>query len=172
MVTNLGHGESGEYFSFGTAVGTPDPSWLLFNGASFSDVGTDESFLLGTLDYYNGTIRSGTQALGVGLSIDLNFVGSEQSLSFDYDFELVSTRNREGNTAEENADFVRVGDLYAAAPVDLGGVSYNLILEFGETTEGGFSSIDQFHVLEGESASGNLYGRLVEVTEDGEDDEG
>ena len=171
MVTNLGGGDSDSYFSFGTAAGTPDPSWLLFNGGSFVGVDAEESFLLGSIDYFNGTILAGTEATGVGLSIDLNFSGGP-SLTFDYEFELLSTVNLAENTPEENADIVRIGDLYAGVPVDLGGVSYSLVLEFGETTAGGFSTIDQFHVLEGESASGNLYGRLVEVSdEDDEDDD-
>ena len=80
MVTNLAEGEAGSYFTFGTATGTPDPSWLLFNGASFADIGTDESFLLGSINYYNGTIRTGTQANRVGLSVDLAFNGGLQTL--------------------------------------------------------------------------------------------
>ena len=166
MVTNLVDGESGNYFTFGTAVGTPDPSWLLFNGADFADVGADDSFLLGTLDYYNGTIQGGTQAVSVGLSIDLDFAGTSLSFDFGYEFDLISTPNLDGNTPEESADFVKLDDLYSGVPVDLGGASYSLILEFGETTDGGFSSIDEFHVLEGAAATGNLYGRLVEVTEE------
>ena len=168
MVTNLLDGDAGEFFSFGTAAGTPDPSWLLFNGASFAEVDADESFLLGSIDYYNGTIVSGTQATSVGLSVDLEFDGGGQTLAFDYELELISTVNSQSNTAEQNADYVKLGNLYSDVPVDLGGVSYNLILEFGETTTGGFSFIDEFHVLEGEAASGNLYGRLVEVEDEEE----
>ena len=164
MVTNLAEGEAGSYFTFGTATGTPDPSWLLFNGASFADVSVDENFLLGTIDYYNGTIASGTQASGVGLSIDLSFDGGAQNIVFNYDLELISTPNLDSNTAMESADFVRLGDIYSETSVQLGGSSYDLILEFGETSAGGFSSIDQFHVIEGQAASGNLYGRLIEVT--------
>lgn len=164
MVTNIVEGQTGNYFSFGTGANATDPSWLLFNGASFADIDPEESFLLGTIDYYNGTILGGTQAVSVGMSIDLDFAGTSLSLDFGYQFDLISTPNLEGNTAEESADYVKLGDLYSDVPVELGGISYQMILEFGETTEGGFSSIDQFHVIEGQSASGNLYGRLVEVT--------
>ena len=79
---------------------------------------------------------------------------------------MISTPNLNGNTAEENADYVKLGDMRSEASVELGGVSYNLILAFGETTAGGFSRIDEFHVLEGATASGNLYGRLVEVEDE------
>lgn len=168
MVTNLLDGERSTYFTFGTATGTPDPSWLLFNGASFADIGENVSFLLGTLDYYNGTIRTGTEAIEIDLAIDLSFDGGTQNLAFNYGLELISTQNLEGNTAEESADYVRLGSVYSDVPVELGGVAYNLILEFGKTTESGFSSIDQFHVIEGESASGDLYGRLIRATGGGE----
>jgi len=171
MVTNLLTGATGSYFTFGTAAdGFDDPSWLLFNGASFADVSANESFLLGTLDYFNGTILSGTQATSVGLSIDLDFDGGAQTLAFNYELELLSTANLEENTQEQNADFVRFGDLYSDVPVELGGVDYSLILEFGETTAGGFSNINEFHVFEGATASGNLYGRLVAIEDDGDED--
>lgn len=165
MVTNLSSGQSGSFFSFGTAVETSDPSWLLFNGASFADVSAEESFLLGRIDYYNGTILSGTQANAVGLSIDLGFDGGEYSIEFDFELGLISTANLAENTDEQSADYVKLGNLYSDVPVELGGVSYNLILEFGETTTGGFSSIDEFHVVEGKAASGDLYGRLVKATD-------
>ena len=169
LVSNLGDGDSDNYFSFGVSANELDPSWLLFNGADFADVNPDESFLLGTLDYFNGTIFSSTGAVGVGLSIDLDFAGTEVALDFNYDFGLINTPNLEGNTPEESADYVQLQDIYSDVSVEIAGNSYQLILEFGETTEGGFSSVDQFHVIEGATASGSLYGRLVEADEEGEE---
>ena len=165
MVTNLLDGDRDEFFSFGKTTGaTKDPSWLLFNGADFADISIDESFLLGTIDYYNGTIQSGSGADRVGLSVDLTFNGGEQQIEFNYELDLISTRNLGHQTDEQNADYVKLGNLYSDVPVRLGGRAYDLILEFGDSTRGGFSSIDEFHVIEDRSASGQLFGRLIEVT--------
>ena len=161
---NMVTGGWGEYFTWGTPAtkaGFTDPSWILFEGASFHDVMPGEQFLLGSIEYYNGTIKGGSGANGLDLGITLEFAGSSQSEQFEYDLNLINSANRKGNTLAESADYVQFGEVGAKIPAVLGGVEYTLVLEFGETTENGFSTIDEFFVHEGESASGKLYGTLV-----------
>ena len=66
-------------------------------------------------------------------------------------------------TEWENADYVWFNDTVSSQPVDLYGYDYSLVLEFGETSTYGFSSIDQFHVQETNRASANIYATLVSI---------
>ena len=59
------------------------------------------------------------------------------------------------------AAYVQLQNVTAETPVSLGGVDFDLRLEFGETTEFGFSTIDEFFVFEDSVASGTLYGTLI-----------
>jgi len=154
----------GNYFTWGTPAtqaGFTDPSWILYEGASFYDVMPGEQFLLGTIEYYNGTINGGTGASGLDLAITLSFAGGSQEEVFQYDLNLINSANLDGNTQAESADYVQFGEIVGTIPAFLGGVEYNLVLEFGATTENGFASIDEFFVFEGESATGQIYGTLV-----------
>ena len=118
-----------------------------------------DRFLVGELSYYNGTISLSSRATSVDFSIDLAFDGS--SRSFDYSFDLLTTPN--DGTAWENADYVWFNDTVSSQAVNLFGYDYSLNLEFGETSEFGFSSVDQFHVQEAQSASVNVYATLVSL---------
>ena len=154
----------GNYFTWGspaTNAGYTDPSWILYSGASFLDVMPGERFLLGSIEYYNGTIVGGTGATGLDLSITLSFAGGNEDELFEYDLNLLNSPNLPGNSQAESADYVQFGDIGAEIPATLGGIEYTLVLEFGETSENGFSTLDEFFVYEGESAIGELYGTLV-----------
>ncbi len=163
MVTNLAPGESNNFFSWGDPVDqgsdTTPPSSLTFTDANFTDVSAGERFLVGTINYYNGTIQSNTGANTVKLVTDINFNGTEVR-TFEFDLELINVPNGSG-TPEGDADFVRLQSLSSSAAATIEGSDYILVLEFGETTDSGFSTIDQFNVFESASASGNLYGTLM-----------
>ena len=98
-------------------------------------------------------------ATAVDFGVQLAFNGG--AAQFDYSFDLLTTANT-GN-AWQNADYVWFNDTESAQTISLYGVDYSLNLEFGETSSFGFSSIDQFHVQESQSASANLYARLVSI---------
>jgi type II secretory pathway pseudopilin PulG len=161
--SNMVTGGQGGFFTWGSAAGTPDPSWLLFNGASFLDVNPEERFLLGEVSYYNGTIWSGTGANSVGMDLSLAFGGTSQKYDFTYSLDLINTQNLASNTLDQNADYVRFGNIRSETPMTLGGIDYTLVLEFGETTANGFSTIDQFFVHEDRMATGRLYGTLIKI---------
>ena len=161
--------EWGSPYVFG---GFADPSWLLFNGAAFYDVNPDERFEIGSLTYYNGTILSGTGADSVDLDIELAFGGGGgETRDFNFTLDLVNVVNDEHahsgtDLAWASADYVYLNDLASSVTQTLGGVEYELILEFGETSSEGFSTIDSFYVLEEGLATGTLYGTLVQVDMD------
>ncbi|MEM0895733.1 MAG: choice-of-anchor K domain-containing protein [Verrucomicrobiota bacterium] len=162
-------GGSGGYFEWGTPYfygGYTDPSWILFNGASFYDVAPGTQFELGTLTYYNGTIFSGTGANSVDLNVDLSFDDGGGNSNFNYTLELINVANDDnawsGNSsAWSSADYVHVDNIYSSVGQSLGGTDYTLQIEFGETTSQGFSTIDSFYVLEEGTATGTLYGTLT-----------
>lgn len=161
---NMVTGGWGNYFTWGspaTNAGYTDPSWILYSGASFLDVMPGERFMLGSIEYYNGTILGGTGATGLDLSITLSFAGGTEDELFEYDLNLLNSPNLPGNSQAESADYVQFGEIGAEIPATLGGIEYTLVLEFGETSENGFSTLDEFFVYEGESAIGELYGTLV-----------
>ncbi|MEM0895732.1 MAG: choice-of-anchor K domain-containing protein [Verrucomicrobiota bacterium] len=168
---DLDTGGEDNLFEWGTPYvygGFQDPSWVLFNGASFYDVNPDERFEIGTITYYNGTIYSGTGADSVDLNVELAFGGGGESREFEFTLDLINVANDEnahsgGSLAWASADYVYLDDVQSTVSQSLGGEEYELILEFGETTSDGLSTIDSFYVLEEGLATGTLYGTLVRV---------
>ncbi|MEM9479156.1 MAG: choice-of-anchor K domain-containing protein [Verrucomicrobiota bacterium] len=166
---NMSTGGSGGLFQWGTPYyygGFTDPSWILFNGASFYDVAPGEQFELGTLTYYNGTIFTGTEANSVDLNVDLSFDDGGGNSNFNYTLELINVGNDDnawsGNSsAFASADYVHLDNIYSTVDQSLGGTDYTLQIEFGETTSQGFSTIDSFYVIEEGTATGTLYGTLI-----------
>ncbi|MEM1296762.1 MAG: choice-of-anchor K domain-containing protein [Verrucomicrobiota bacterium] len=156
-------GGTGSLFEWGTPYfygGHTDPSWMLFNGASFHEVNANERFMVGELTYFNGTIFTGSGADSVDLAVELAFNDSD-SRDFSFTLDLVNTENTDDPWA--SADYVHLDNVHSAVSQSLGGTDYQLVLEFGETTEQGFSTIDNFHVFEGGTATGVLYGTLVPI---------
>ena len=71
------------------------PSNLTYTGNIFSaEIGSQ--FSLGTLDYFNGAIFSGTEANSVQFGTNISFnQPSLGSQSFTFDFDLINTLNSE-----------------------------------------------------------------------------
>lgn len=160
MVSNLEGSETNSYFQWGDPGdwGT-GANWTRFEGTSFNDVSRNDRFLVGTLDYYNGTISMSSLATKIDFSVELAFAGATRR--FDYSFDLLTTPNT--GTEWENADYVWFNDTQSSQSVNLYGIEYSLNLEFGETSTYGFSSIDQFHVQEAREGSADVYATLVSL---------
>jgi hypothetical protein len=73
-------------FNWGVGVGSP-PSSLSFAGKSVEGAFPEQPFVIGTLSYFNGAVRAGTEAYSVGLQTTLTFAGLTQS--FDYGLKLI-----------------------------------------------------------------------------------
>ena len=95
----------------------------------------------------------------IDFAVQLAFDGT--AAQFDYTFDLLTTPNT--GTAWENADYAWFNDTASAQNISLYGIDYSLNLDFGQTTQFGFTSVDQFHVQESQSASADIFARLVEV---------
>ncbi|MEM7147915.1 MAG: choice-of-anchor K domain-containing protein [Verrucomicrobiota bacterium] len=146
------------FFTWGDSANSNPASSLLFAGQTFLDVSPGEQFLIGTLDYYNGTIWSRTGANAVELMMDLTFYDATADTTFDFAIDLLNTVNTDDPWA--SADYVQLQDVASELTQTINGREYFLKLEFGETSSNGFSTIDEFHVLENASATGSLYGTL------------
>ncbi|MEM7396031.1 MAG: choice-of-anchor K domain-containing protein, partial [Verrucomicrobiota bacterium] len=144
-------------------------SVLTFTGADFTDVSPDDRFKLGTLDYYNSGIWLDTGASDVWLDVDIAFSNPSIEESFAFKFALENTDNLETNTADESADFVRIGDLTTEFSTMLNGQRYSLALQFGYLGDQGFATVDQFHVHEGATATADIWGQFVLDGSSGDD---
>lgn len=178
MLTNLIPGGSSNYFAWGRdyllkdetidplILGQLKQSSLKFSGLGFNELSSGESFEVGSLTYYNGTIVGGTGANSISFAVDLNFTmnGVAVNTSFHFDFELVNVVNQ-NNPLDPwaDADYVRLATSTASELLNFNGILYQFQLEFGESTSAGISLFDEFHVLEGRTATTKLYGTLVEV---------
>ncbi|MGK0188845.1 MAG: prepilin-type N-terminal cleavage/methylation domain-containing protein [Verrucomicrobiales bacterium] len=156
--------DDGHRFEWGTEAaeyGFTEPNHMTFEGASFEEVEPESDFLIGTLTYYNGTTYSDTTADAVSLNITLDLTSAGIQETLDFALNLESTTNRERQSDDDNADFVRLNTVASQFSTVLNGQTYYLILRFGEHTANGFTTIDEFHVHEGASATGNIYGHLT-----------
>jgi hypothetical protein len=152
-------GVNTDTFTWGTGVGTP-PSLLNYTGKVFAGIVPEQSFSIGTLKYFNGTLMAGTEAESVALRTLLEFTApSGLAQSFDFDFKLINTPNI-GND-EDNADKVSLSSLFPTTIFTVDGVDYTLKLEFGSVVSGGFSKVNEFSVFEGSTAYADLVGTIT-----------
>lgn len=156
-----GVGTSDFAWGNGAPFGSPSSS-LNFLGNSFSTE-TDLTFSFGTLSYFNGTIAAGTQANTVDLNAQLTFtMPSGINQNFIYNLGLVNTPNTSDPNA--SADIVQFQTIFPSNSFTTGGVNYTLeFLGVGNITPdgSGFSTINQFNVFEGSTASADLLGRVT-----------
>ena len=162
----------GSKFSWGTpADGTTQPSSLTFEGASFENIVPEVEFVVGTLEFYNGTIYSGTGASGIELDVELevqvNIPVENEELVFE--LELINTPNYDWQDEDANADYVRLASSSTTFATAGDGTIYYLVLEFASSSGSGYTTIDEFHVWEGASATGTLVARVTTVVPGQED---
>lgn len=140
--------------------GSGSPSSLHYTGAAIStDFNTIFSF--GTLNYYNGVIAAGTEANSVDLLVNLSLTtpaGINQN--FGYLLSLINTLNTSDPAA--SADYVIFPTAFPTTSFSVGGINYTLAFAgFGSISSGGFSITNEFHVLEGQTASAQLLGSIT-----------
>ena len=153
-----------------TGVGTPDFTWgdasafelgnnsLSFSGASFASV-TETPFMVGSIQYHNGTTALGSTPDFISLALDLNFgAPSIGHVISTYVFGLNSTPNSDDPDA--SADFVSLPSGFSTTSFAIGSVIYNVKLTGFQNIHGdGFlaSSASEFHVREGGIATADVY---------------
>ena len=164
LVTKLKKGECDEKFEWGSAakgVGEEKPNSLKFKKADKFRVLPEEEFELGEITYYNGSTYSGTNATTVQLRFNLDFDVPKTEQNFDFLLKLLSTPNQAWQTADQNADYVWIPQLTSKFSTTVQGQTFYLQLRFGSPKNNGYSLIDEFHVHEGKSATGKIYGKLT-----------
>ena len=146
--------------TFTWGEGDPSPSSLRFIGNPFS-VNTGDPFSFGTLGYFNGTIFADTEADSVDLRVTLTLTTPAGiSQNFIYTLGLINTDNTGDPLA--SADIVNFPSSLPNTFFTTGGVNYTLeFLGFGTIVGSGFSTVGNFHVLEGGTASAQLLGRIT-----------
>jgi hypothetical protein len=150
-------GTGTDTFSWGASY---RPSSMHIDGAYFA-VESEEIFSFGTLSYYNGTIAPYTQADTVNLDILLSLTNpSGIDQTFEYNLSLINTPNT--NDPWRSADYVYLPSSLPDTSFSVDGLDYTLeFIGFGAISGSGFSTIDNFHVLEGQTASAQLLGRVT-----------
>ena len=149
-------------FEWGEGAGRFDSgSHLSFYAANFLDVEEQSWFRLGGLEYFNSTIWSGTEDNNVELDLSIAFSTPNVMETFNFNFALENTSNDEGNTSNQNADYVSIRSLNNAFSTTLNGQQYELQLQFGYLGSDGFATVDQFHVHEGSQATADIWGYFV-----------
>ena len=165
--------------SFSWGIGQPSRSNLTFAGSPFDvNVRTGyvygprarndaEVFSLGNLSYFNGTIAGGTGVNSVQLDVTAAVTSpvATNPATFPSPFTLVNSPNTYDPIASADSVFLprNLPPVVTNTPGN-----YPITLEipgFGQTTGSGFSTVNQFFVLEGGTASANLLGRLVPACE-------
>jgi len=138
-----------------------NPSGLTYTGKSFT-VQENEQFVFGTLNFFNGTINSATDATNIDL--DVNFSLNQpttRSDKFSFHLDLVNTDNLISSRIK-SADYLSFNNAVAASSFTSGGVSYTLeFLGFDNLTANGFTQDNSFRVYENASASVDLIGRIT-----------
>jgi hypothetical protein len=160
-------GVSSSHFTWGDATGFgTGPNTLDFTSGSFSDVPFSTPFSFGSLTYFNGTTVLGTTPDTVELSIGLTLTDPNiGTVNFSYNLGLISTVNTIDPIA--SADYVIFPTTLPDASFNFGGVDYTLKFDgFGTISNGGFIGLasNEFHVLEGGSASAQLVGEITQQT--------
>jgi hypothetical protein len=146
-------------------TGTGTPTELYFSGNPAIDVNSDTTFSFGTLTYYNGATYSGSTASTVDLDVTVNLT-SPIGIIEDFLYNLTFNMTPNEGSPEEQADYLYLPTIQPSTSFSYDGTDYTLeFLGFGSIDSNGFvTSLDQFHVYEGASASAQLFGKFTEST--------
>ena len=150
-------------FTMGTAVNGGTPNTLKYKGTQFIQVEPEEMFKVGHIDYFNGTILSGTGADIVTLEMEVSMTSPDQVETVPVFIGFHNTANTSNNDWD-NADSVVIR--YRTIPLQqkLNGKTYYMVLSLGETSAPleSETAIGGMTVLEGKTGSAPIYGYFTE----------
>ncbi len=132
--------------------GSEVESFFQFEPNAFS-VEEGESFVIGSFVYSNGENAIGSAPEQVELELRVDF-GEGDPVAFVFPIQVGSTTNND-NT-ETSADSVRLLQRFAKHLIEVDGEPFALSLEFGATSDEGFSLPHEFNVFEGKVATAEL----------------
>lgn len=135
---------------------------LTFTGSSFS-TGVGSLFEVGNLTYFNGITTADSLVNAVPLNVALLFSNPDiPNKSFEFDFRIVTTLNT-GNP-EQNADSVFPINSFSDESFTFNGTPYRLSLT-GFSQNGEATIVEKIRVLEGQSTTATVLGRITPVPE-------
>ena len=150
-------------FTWGTPTGVNghDTASSFGYAGKLFNVDENDAFVLGSLTYFNGTIKSATGAKTVDLDISLDFTAPAGiDGQFTFDLGLINTTNSKDSIS--SADIVNIDNNAIYNYFSYEGIDYTLeFLGFGALTGEGFSVDKSFSVIENESARIDLLGRIT-----------
>jgi hypothetical protein len=164
VTTGLGS----SHLTWGTGADGSDPSSMTFTPRGSFSAKPGQIFVLGGLDYFNGTIQgdSGIDGIDFHATAMITSPAGVGGVAFRFHFTLIDTPNDDNDPQDEaSADSVylpRQPVSYVFTAKD--GSKFTLeLVGFGSVHGEGFDTQDKFSVLEGGSASANLLGRFVKL---------
>lgn len=161
-VNNSGAGTS--TFRWGHAASLGDVrNRLKFTGTSFNTA-TETDFLLGTLEFRNGTVLNEPLPSTVDLSVALNFTTPPAGALPPSNFTLGLYSTPNTGTPDQNADYVYLPSAFSTTTFTIGSTVYTLqILGFRNIVGDGYlnSSATELHVREDGTATAELWGRVT-----------
>ena len=167
--TGVSAGIGSDHVSWGTPLTGYKANELSFRSNTPFSALLGEQFKVGSISYYNGTIRNGTQLTGLTLNLGLTFANPAIGLlSKSFALGLYSTTNT--GSADANADFVYLPSLQSITDFIVDGQAYQFELRGFDNVRGdGYlnSTASEFHVREGQSATADVFGVLSAVPEPG-----
>jgi hypothetical protein len=145
----------------GQGLGAP-PDAISFTGNVFSS-DFDTPFKLGSISYFNGATAAGTAAASISLGLTLAFTNPAiPAVLSDFIFNFTFTPNSGNATA--SADFMYLPSSFSSTLFTIGNTNYQVQIDgFQNIVGDGFLVSDplQLHVLEGYSATADIFGRVV-----------
>ena len=129
-----------------------------FQQATFADAAPNQRFVLGTLVMHNGTTFNDSEADNVNLDVVLD-LGTHGTMNFAIPFQMENTENSDDRVA--SADIVELMNLNTGASVTVANLRYDLVLEIGAADSNSEVQGNRFHIYEGATATGTIFGKLV-----------
>lgn len=138
-------------------------STLDFYGTAL-DVDADTLFSFGAVTFFNGSNYYPASAVDMDVTVNLT---APTGINQDFIYHLTFNNTSNVGTPEENADYLYLPVAQPLTSFSFNGTNYTLaFLGFGSIDNNGFvTTIDQFHVYEGFSASAQLFGQFTESTQ-------
>ncbi|NNE93614.1 MAG: hypothetical protein HKN23_18350 [Verrucomicrobiales bacterium] len=140
-------------------------NWMFFSGQGQDELAVGEQFHIGTLQYYNSENKSnsGVESVRLNLGLDFNLEGQVYESQFDYSLDLRDTAD--GGNVWDSADSIHIDYGLSNTVYDTGTQEFGLAIEFGDSTEYGLTTWDEFFVQEDRIAVTEIRGTLYDLND-------
>lgn len=144
---------------------TSAPGSITFTGGAFAQA-FETPFKIGSVDYFNGSIRDDSGVTSVNLALDVNFTTPALgNIANNFTFNINETPNV--GTPDQQADYLSLPAVFSDTAFWIGSTQYHVkLLGFQNVVGDGYlvSDATQFHVREQGTASADLYAMVTSET--------